>query len=252
MNNRTDNSVFIISELHPQHSGSMKDIQTMILQSKLGGADAVKIQLYDTQKIHGNRLREYLEVSKEELKDIKQYADSIGIELFASVFDIERIDWCEALDFKRYKIAGRSVSDKNLSKAIISTGKPVYISLGMVDWKKGFPYEGEQLTYFYCVAKYPAFLEDIQMPKFSGKTQLLGYSDHSNGITACAFAVSKGALFIEKHFSLDKARQYSTEKAHLCSMDYNELAYLRNLADSIAFLKSNEKILSMREIDATC
>ena len=237
MYNRTNN-VYIISELHPQHSGSMNDIQTMILQSKIGGADAVKLQLYDTQNIHGNNLREYLQVSKEELKDIKQYADNIGIELFASVFDIKRIDWCEELDFKRYKIAGRSASDQELSNAIISTGKPVFISLGMVDWEKGFPYKGDNITYFYCVAKYPAFLEDIKMPEFSPKTQLLGYSDHTAGIAACAFAVSKGAQYIEKHFSLDKARQYSTEKAHLCSMDLDELKNLRNLADSIAFLKT--------------
>ncbi|KPA10922.1 N-acetylneuraminate synthase [Candidatus Magnetomorum sp. HK-1] len=233
------NKVFIISELHPQFSGDLATLQTMILQSKLGGADAVKLQLYDTQNLHGNDLRKYLEISKTELTDIKKYADSIGIELFASVFDTERIEWCESLGFKRYKIAGRSVKDKELSNAIISTGKPVYISLGMYDWTEGFPYENENITYFYCVSKYPAFLEDIQMPLFKKTSALKGYSDHTPGIAACIYAVSRGAMYIEKHFTLDKGRQFSTEKAHLCSMNLDELRELRKLVDGISILRNH-------------
>jgi sialic acid synthase SpsE len=99
MHNRQERP-YIISELHPQHGGSMADLQTMILQSKLAGADAAKLQLYDTQKLHGNSLREYLQISKQELTEIKAYADHVGLELFASVFDEERLAWCEELGFK--------------------------------------------------------------------------------------------------------------------------------------------------------
>jgi len=42
--NKIQKNVEIISELHPQHFGSMKECKRMILQSKLGGADMVKVQ----------------------------------------------------------------------------------------------------------------------------------------------------------------------------------------------------------------
>ena len=36
--------MFIISEIFPQHGGSLEVAEQMILQSKMGGADAVKVQ----------------------------------------------------------------------------------------------------------------------------------------------------------------------------------------------------------------
>ncbi|HID64845.1 MAG TPA: hypothetical protein EYP49_19170 [Anaerolineae bacterium] len=233
--------VFIISEIHPQHSGDLADAYTMILQSKMAGADAVKVQLYDTERVHGNNLREYLQVSKEQLSDLKAYADSVRVDLFASVFDIERLEWCEELGFKYHKIASRSVKDESLCHTVISTGKPVFISLGMFDWRKeGLPYEGDNVTYFYCVAKYPTLLEEIEMPRFAPE-HIAGYSDHSIGIAACVFAISRGAQYIEKHFTLNKSRQHSTEKAHLGSMDFDELRLLRQFADSISIMRSSSQ-----------
>ena len=49
---------------------------------KLGGADFVKIQLYSSFGLFGNRDRDYLEVSKKELTEIKRYCDLVGINLF--------------------------------------------------------------------------------------------------------------------------------------------------------------------------
>lgn len=235
MNEREGSSkVQIIAELHSQHGGSMAIIETMILQAKFGGADMVKVQLYDTQKLHGNAERRYLQIEKPELAAMKAYADQIQIELFASVFDEERLAWCEDLGFQKYKIASRTVADEKLCAAIIATGKPTLISLGNYPWQeKGLPFKADNLVYFYCVSNYPALLEEIQMPKFE-ESQFLGYSDHTIGIGASLFAVARGAHFIEKHFTLNKANQFRTEKAHLGAMDADELRQLRNLADDIA------------------
>ena len=57
-----------------------------------------------------------------------------GIEFMASVFDVKRIRWLEDLNVKRYKIASRSIHEEHLINAVIETGKPVLISLGM--WKQ--------------------------------------------------------------------------------------------------------------------
>ena len=61
---------------------------------------------------------------------------------------MKRVDWCEEAGVNLYKIASRSVDDKNLCNKIINTKKTI-ISLGMYDFKnKKLPYEGENLIIY--------------------------------------------------------------------------------------------------------
>ena len=48
------NKIFLISELSPQNEGDISFLKTMILQSKTAGADAVKLQVYDSVKFLGD------------------------------------------------------------------------------------------------------------------------------------------------------------------------------------------------------
>ena len=119
----------IISEIHPQHYGSMSEIKRMIIQSKIGGADIVKLQLYDSKKLWGDNKRTHLDITKDELVEIDEFCKFQGIELSASIFDLERVDWCSELKFKTYKIASRSVTDKELCEKIISLNKKTIVSV---------------------------------------------------------------------------------------------------------------------------
>ena len=65
-----------------------------------------------------------------------------------------------------------------------------------------------------------------------------GYSDHTIGISAAIFAISRGANIIEKHYSNNKSMNISTEMAHVCSMDGNDLKLLRNIGESIKLIQS--------------
>lgn len=231
--------VNLIAEIQPQFSGSMSRAQMMVQQCKLAGADSVKVQLYDSQALFGDKDREYLQFDKSELKDLKTYCDHVGIELFASVFSADRVEWCEELGLQTYKIASRTIADVDLCKQILATGKKVLISLGAWDWKtKGMPFEDENVVYFYCVSKYPTINAEVEMPVF-GPHQFLGYSDHTPGIGASLFAVARGAEYVEKHFTPNRALQNPTELAHLGGMDFDELRQLRNLTDEISMLRLN-------------
>ncbi len=237
MHNRIEkNKVTIISEIHPQHHGSMDELKRMVLQSKIGGANFVKVQLYSSKKLFNNNDRKYVELTKEELKEIVNYSRKIGIETIASVFDEERIQWCEDLKLKLYKIASISIKNKKLCKKIISTNKPVIASLGMYNFKrKGIPFKSKNISYLYCISKYPTNLSEIKMPDFK-KSFFTGYSDHTVGIGTCLFAIARGARIIEKHFTLNKAINCETEKAHVCSMNLEDLKALRENADIISIL----------------
>lgn len=221
----------IICELHPQHRGSMADLKSMILQCKMFGADFVKLQLYDTLKLHGDALRKHLEISFNELEEINDYSNKLSIELFCSVFDEERVEWCEKLDFKYIKIASRSFKNEALVKKALSTKKTVFLSNGFdqQDFRYGIPVENkvnpEAPKYFYCTPEYPTTLNNVTIPDFE---QYSGFSDHSLGLTACKVAVTKGAQFVEKHFTLNKHMHIDCEKGHLGSMDHKELQELKN------------------------
>lgn len=234
MKTRIKKRVEIISEIHPQHFGSINETTRMILSSKIGGADYVKVQLYDSKKLFNNNDRKYVELTFEELKYINDYSKNIGIKLFASVFNEEKIEWCEDLGIDLYKIASVSIENKKLCEKIFKTNKRVIASLGMYN-KKFLPYKNKNIEYLYCVSEYPTSLEKIKMPDFN-KSSFVGFSDHTIGLAASVYAISRGAKIIEKHFSLNKSLGCDTEKAHVCSMDLNDLKNLRYFADSIVLL----------------
>ena len=67
--------MFIISEISPQFSGKIEVAEQMILQSKIAGADAIKVQLY-TESQFGSE-RDYLSMSYQDLERLKKFSDSI-------------------------------------------------------------------------------------------------------------------------------------------------------------------------------
>ena len=100
-------SVYIISELCGQWGGSVERAEQMILQSKMGGASAVKVQLYDTYRMPGeNRERwEYLSMTRDQFTRLKEYSDSLNIDFFASAFHADRFSWLLESDIRINKIA---------------------------------------------------------------------------------------------------------------------------------------------------
>ena len=47
--NTKQRNIKIIAEIHPQHMGSIEEVQRMILQCKIGGANYIKVQLYNSK-----------------------------------------------------------------------------------------------------------------------------------------------------------------------------------------------------------
>src|SRR3990167_9393784 len=121
----------------------------------------------------------------------------------ASVFDLERFEWMEALGARRYKIASRTVQETALCKKILATGKETFISLGF--WRgKAVPYQAANARYLYCVPKYPCEYSDIHLPDSFSASIYEGFSDHTLGIEASLVAIGRGATIIERHFTLNK------------------------------------------------
>jgi len=118
--------MFVISEISPQHHGDHHIAEQMILQSKLGGAEAVKVQLYDPEQF--NKPESHA-MSKEQLRDLRDFGDAHGIPVFATAFAPKFLDWCVELDLKYMKVAARMhVGFPELTRDVMQVGKPRFLS----------------------------------------------------------------------------------------------------------------------------
>jgi len=177
----------IVCEIGQNHCGNMQIAEILIGVAKLFGAGMVKFQLYDTSAIYKpdspfiGQAKE-AELSFDNAKRLFDYGSKLGMEVFFSVFDTERIKWCESIGVKRYKIAYSQKDNRELLDAIAATGKPCIISG----------------TTLYCVPEYPA--EEVD---FTHLEDFDGFSDHTVGLEAAKVAIDLGAKMIEKHFTID-------------------------------------------------
>ena len=80
----------------------------------------------------------------------------------------------------------------------------------------------KKIILLHCTTNYPCPIEEVNlraMKKMQEKLDcLVGYSDHTLGITVPIMAATLGARVIEKHFTLDKKLPGPDHKASLLSL----------------------------------
>ena len=220
----------------------------MILEAKSAGADAIKLQSYTTEKFIYSQapgmkpffqtFKKY-ELSFEEHREIFAFARENQIYFFSTPLTLDWIDFLENLDVCAYKVASGDLNCYPLLKKIIDRVglegvKPVIISTGAAkfsDIQKTVEFFREKkylnLVLLHCVSLYPTSIEKInlyRMKKIEEKFQFFtGFSDHSEGYLASAYAVLLGACLIEKHFTLDKGLNGPDHKMSLEPKEFSEL-----------------------------
>ncbi len=197
--------MILVAEIGLNHDGNFDLIYEMIRQAKNSGANIAKFQVGWRDKPG-----EINNLDQEKLFKIKEMCEYLEIEMMASIINEQAFDLVSALKLKRLKIASRTVKEKpELCEKIIKTNKEVFCSLGFVDNDLNhFTNKYENVKFIYCISKYPTYVNDINnFPKKFSNNTYFGYSDHMHGISGCLLALSRGAKFIEKHFTLNKTSQ---------------------------------------------
>ena len=226
--------MFIISEIFPQHSGSLDVAEQMILQSKMAGADAIKVQLYTATQFGAERA--YLELDYDGLARLKKYADTLNIPLFGTPFTEERLDWCIKLKLPYLKVAARMHAEMpQLVEKIMSYKLPTFVSIPS-DYDVSKVKKYDHAIYLYCVVKYPTRVDEFSMPDFNNSI-FTGISDHTLGVSGALYASAHGAKYLEKHFTLQHSFQFETEKAHLGAMTMEQLAVIKNTAKEFEMIR---------------
>ena len=220
--------MLFIAEIGLNHNGNFGLIPELIRQAANAGAGIAKFQL-------GWRAGpgEMNQLTASELGMIIESCDYYGIEPMFSIMTKEALNLAKEFNFKRYKIASRSVVDSpELVEEIIAEGKETIISLGFWN-EKVMPFKNKiNVKYLFCIAKYPCLPSQIKgFPKDFTKTHFSGYSDHTLGIETALLAIARGAEIIEKHFTLDKSD--TTIRDHVLSATPDEFSQLVYLGNSI-------------------
>ncbi len=200
-------SVFVISEIGVSHNGSLREAEQLIVASKRAGANACKFQCFDADKLGRPEIK-HLQLSRDDLFGLKQYAERQGIEFCCTPFDVDSLNWLVDIGVKRLKIASGCIWNGDILAAAAVSGLPIILSTGMADAgeiDEAYSYFTEcDITLLHCTSAYPCPPQDANLLAMLGLTAPYGYSDHTDGITAALAATALGATVIEKHITLNR------------------------------------------------
>jgi N,N'-diacetyllegionaminate synthase len=253
-----DSQVYVVAEIGINHGGSLVEALKLVDAAAACGADAVKFQTFranrlmiDTRDRFAQQdagtetafeLFRRMELSWDDHKKLKAYADRKGITFLSTPFDEESADFLDGLGVSAFKVASSDLTHKPLLRRIAAKKKPVLISTGMsfltevgeaVDVLKTAGCD--EIILLHCVSSYPAAPETLNLrairtlqKEFS---RLTGYSDHSEGILFPLLAAALGAVVIEKHFTLDKNAPGPDHKVSMNPADLRELVANLRMAE---------------------
>jgi len=243
---------FIIAEAGVNHDGQIGKAISLVWAAARAGADAVKFQAFTTGRLvtAGAAAADYqraatgaatqrdllcsLELSRDDLRLLKQEAEALGIDFLASPFDPDQVRTLVKLGVTRLKIASPELIDAPLVKACARTGLPLIVSTGAATESEiaqaidlirasGDP----PVTLLACVTRYPTPRHAANlraMQTLRDRFDLpVGYSDHTAGIEVAPLAAAAGAAVIEKHLTLDRR---AAGPDHAASVEPDELAAL--------------------------
>ena len=254
------NNFYTIAEIGINHNGSVKNALKLIKSAKKTGANSVKFQTYTTEKRVKKDspifdILKKCELSFNDFKEIKSYADSLGIEFFSTPFDNDSIDFLDSIGVKLFKIASFDINNFKLLQKISEKNKTIIFSVGMANSKeidKAFNFlskNNSKIIILHCISSYPlnpihANLSVINKLK-DNYDSIIGYSDHTNSIQVPLYAAAMGAQVIEKH--------YTTNKSYKCvdkpvSIDEKQMTKLVKELDTLSKILGNKK-MGIREVE---
>ena len=206
--------------------------------------------------------REKLELNINEHKILKKYSKKLGLVYATSVWDLNSTKQIVKLNPNYIKIPSGTNLNFQIYEYLINKYKgDIHISLGMTDKKE----EKEIIRYFKknnklhklilysCTSGYPVpfnqvcLLEVERLVKeYRKKIKSIGFSGHHNGIAVDMAAISLGAEWIERHFTLDRTWKGTDHAASLEPEGMRKL--IRNSDEVIKALRyKNGKILKIEK-----
>lgn len=211
-------------------------------QKKTTGADESQLEMVKK-----------LELDEAAHKELLAHCRERNIDFLSTPFDEESVDLLsEVLNIDKLKIPSGEITNGPLLLKASRTGLPLFVSTGMATLEevkqalgviafgytkpqtekpskeafieayqspKGQKALKDKVVLFHCTTEYPAPFSDVNLLAMNTLENTfglpVGYSDHTPGIIIPVAAVARGAVVIEKHFTLDRNLPGPDHKASL-------------------------------------
>ena len=248
---------YIIAEIGINHNGDVRIAKNLIDVAVDAGANAVKFQKRDLNKLYKHEFLENpnlesqgfeilvgvlneVEFDKLEYQKIIDYCNEKHITFLCTPWDTSSVDFLEKFNVPAYKVASADMTNFPLLKYLCSKNKPLIISSGMSEM-----YEIENTVNFlknqnadfillHCNSTYPSPIDSLNLeliPTLSEKFQIpIGYSGHESGLIPSLAAANMGAVMIERHITLDKTMEGIDQSSSLEPEEFTQL--IKHIRDS--------------------
>lgn len=243
---------YIIGEIGQNHNGSAelakviidlasREIKDEVFGNVLKGMDAVKLtkrnlkqelsqsqmdRIYDSPHSFGKTYgehREKLELNDEEHYEVYLHAKEKGLDFVETLCAVGCLSMLRYFSPDKLKVASRDLTNLPLLAALSETKIPMIVSTGMAGKKElddaiaVITKYHSDLSILHCVSQYPTEPKNVNLNTIpylmkNYKDFVIGYSDHTIGISTPVAAVAMGAKIIEKHITLDR-RMKGTDQA---------------------------------------
>lgn len=226
---------FVVAEVGINHNGDLERAIKMIHVAKAAGCDAVKFQTFKAHEFvndpsqmftymsQGKQVTESMlemfrryELPESAWPVIKKECDKAGIIFFSTPQNQSDLDLLLKIGVPAIKVGSDDLTNLPLLKTYARSRLPLILSTGMSDLSEAYQaldavgaLDGYPLILLVCTSQYPtppidANLLRIRTLQKSFPMIPIGFSDHTSGPLASALAVSLGAVFLEKHFTLSR------------------------------------------------
>jgi len=244
----TGEKVFIVAEIGINHNGDMQIAKDLISSSAAAGADAVKFQkrtpelcVPEDQKevlretpwgtMTYLKYRHRVEFDFEQYQELGKHAANCGVEIFASPWDVPSLNFLVSLGHPAVKIASASLTHLELLRGGVKTNLPIIASTGMstiTQIDEAFEIlKYSALVLCHTTSSYPCKLEELNLNVINTLRERykvpIGYSGHEVGLGTSLAAVALGAVFLERHVTLNRTMWGSDQAASVEPVGFAKL-----------------------------
>ena len=263
----------VIAEIGCNHKGEIEIAKQLLKVAADSGVEVAKFQKRTNKELlteeqynapHPNPInsygdtygahREFLEFDISQHKELKDYAENLGLIYSTSVWDTTSAKEISSINPELIKVPSACNNHFEMLKVLRDEYEgEVHISFGMTTKSEEEEIvslfeetnQGKRLVLYSCTSGYPVPFEDICMleivrikEKFENRVKAIGFSGHHLGIAVDVAAYTLGATWIERHFTMDRTWKGTDHSASL------EPTGLRKLARD---LKATHKALTFKK-----
>ena len=273
----------IIAEIGCNHKGDMNIAHEMIkVAAHFCKVDAVKFQKRTNKELlsaeefnapHPNpansygdtygKHREFLEFDLEQNKQLKKWCEEEGLIYSTSTWDLTAAKEITSLNPKFIKIPSACNLDFDMLEYLSDNYKgEIQLSFGMTtheEEEKIISFfekkkRNKDLIIYSCTSGYPVPFEDINLLEikriknnYEDRVKAIGFSGHHLGIAADIAALTLGALYFERHYTLDRTWKGTDHAASLEPDGLRKLARdLKNVNKALRY--KSEEILDIEKV----